>query len=702
MKILNKKIMYLVLFLSFTPIVFSKVIEDFESKELKGWFFVGDQTSGGASVCSKEIIEEDVNKILRWDYKLQKTDIWEWCYTTVGITFDTPQNFSDFKGIQFRIKGVHPKEYININLVTKDKNLNLNKYSQYVIIISTSWKYFSIPFDKFQIVGWWKARNKNYNNTIELDKVAGIEFSKSGISLEKGTIYIDDLELYKENPKGHLNERDFVINEVKLNINELTTPIETANEIKIYTDKPFNAPYKNSNGKISEYLYGSNWGQWLCSFPDENLVKTLNIKVLRTGGNLMSRYNWKTSKYKDTSIGEPYINQIPSIDEFVNYCRKIGAEPLIQINMLGWAPNEKTGNFEYCMTEKDAAELVYYLNKEKKYNVRFFEMDNEPFIWHFTHKDVRKTPLSIDEYFEKLKKFVVAIRETQRKIDPKTELKIFAPAICTSWIDWGTYVDTNYYGFETAVDLLLKKCAEFENNKKENPKRYRLIDVLSFHIYPRFRINWEDPYDFIPQGPQAMLDSTRTLWDEEYVNYYDYNQVRGVIPRVIPRFNEWIKKIYPTVELAITEVNVDSMGRIYYPNFLRPIFMADVYGIAAKYGVDYIMQFCLNDYEGGFGMINESNEENANYHIFKLYAQNFNGTVLTTESSSKNLSAYSCKNKNNDLVTIIVNKNSTQTSSSIQIVDKNLKLFYTFKPYSTTLIKLTKENLVEIQEVVVQ
>jgi len=75
------------------------------------------------------------------------------------------------------------------------------------------------------------------------------------------------------------------------------------------------------------------------------------------------------------------------------------------------------------------------------------------------------------------------MREEQQKIDPNTQLIIFAPAICTSWIDWGTYGDTNYYKFDSAIDWLIKKCVDFEQDKKKNPKGYKLIDVLSFHIY---------------------------------------------------------------------------------------------------------------------------------------------------------------------------------------------------------------------------
>lgn len=674
------------------------LVEDF-ANELKGWYFVGDQASGGASVCKAEVIQDGTNKFLKWEYKLQKTDKWEWCYTTVGFNFETQKDLSNYKSINFKIKSSNETEYIQVNLITKDNKLNTNKYSQYIIKVSTYWQTINIPFEKFRIVGWWKGRTKGYNSTIEFDKVVGFEFSKSGLSGEKGEIYIDDI-IISQDKQETLSRQNFEIRNFTIDLSSLKpTEIENKEEIKIYCDKVFVAPFKNNKGKIPEKLYGTNWGMWLFSFPNKDLVKPLNIKVLRAGGNLMSRYNWRTGRYKDTSTGEDYIYELPPIDEFVLYAKEIGAEPLIQINMLGYAPNEKNKDrFEFCMDEKDAADLVYYLNAVKKYDVTYFEMDNEPFIWHFTHKDVQPKPISINEYFERLKKFVVAMRETQSKISKKP-LKIFAPAICTSWLDWGTYGDVSFNGCEGAVDYFLKKCAEFEKNKKENPKGYRLIDVLSFHIYPRFRINWEDPYDFVPQGIQAMLDSTRTFWDEEYINYYDYNQARGIITRVIPRFNEWISKYYPSVELAITEINVDSAGKVNYPVVLRPLFMADVYGIAAKYGLDYIMQFCLNDYEGGFGMINEADEENVSYYVFKIFSENFDkGEILNTEikGSLKLVSIYACRS-NDEIKIVFINKNDFNIQPILKLTfDTIEKTFtYDFKKYTITLLKFNQSDLFE-------
>ncbi len=671
------------------------IIEDFKEKNLKNWFVVGDTGSGGASTATMEIATIDNTNCIKFSYNLKKTDKWEWCYATIGKVYENEIDVSKYKGIQFKIKSSNWNEYINVNLVTIDSNLNTNKYNQYVIQISTQWKYISIPFDKFRIVGWWKARNYGYKNEIEINRLKSIEFSKPGTSGEKGEIYITEISFYKDKPKGNLPKTVSAPLYQKLYF--LDKDVDSDGLVKIYTDKKFVVPYKNKPAKISNYFYGTNWGMWLDSFPDKELVKSLNLKIIRAGGNLMSRYNWRTSKYRDTSIGETYVYRIPTIDEFVNYCREVGAEPLIQINMLGFAPNEKNNDsFEYCMDEKSAAELVKYLNGIKKYNVTMFEMDNEPFIWHFTHKDVVKKPISVNEYFEKLKKYVIAMREEQQKINPKTQLVIFAPAICTSWIDWGTYGDTNYYGFDSAVDWLIKKCAEFEQNKKENPKGYKLIDVLSFHIYPRFRINWEDPYDFIPQGLPKMLESTKTFWDENYINYYDFNQVRGIPTRVFPRFNEWISKYNPSLELALTEFNIDSTPRINYPEVLRPLFIADVIGAAAKYGVDYFMQFCLNDYEGGLGMINESDEVNNIYYVFKLYSNNFYGDVLETKTSLYEVSTYAADDGENYVV-MLINKNPAKLKIKLNFLPTNKNFIVVTEPYSIYCFKTKKDLSSEIE-----
>jgi hypothetical protein len=688
-----KKNLYFSLIFVLVSTIFAQdfVVEDFKDKTLKGWFVVGDSGSGGASTANMGVVSTDGINCVKFSYSLQKTDKWEWCYATIGKVYDKEVDISVYKGVQFKIKSSQQKEYVNVNLVTTDSNLKINKYDQYVVSISTQWKYIAIPFDKFRIVGWWKARNIGYKNDLELNRFKSIEFSKPGTSGEKGEIYIAEISFYKDKPKGQLPKLTAQPSTQTLTFLDDKKSVASDGVIKIYTDKKFIVPYKNKPAKVPKYFYGTNWGMWLCGFPDKELVKSLNLKVIRSGGNIMSRYNWRTSRYKDTSIGEPYVYQIPSIDEFVNYCREVGAEPLIQINMLGYAPNDKNNDeFEYCMDEKSAAELVRYLNGIKKYNVLMFEMDNEPFIWHFTHKDVVKEPMSVDKYFEKLKKYVIAMREEQQKIDPNTQLIIFAPAICTSWIDWGTYGDTKYYNFESAVDWLIKKCVDFEQDKKENPKGYKLIDVLSFHIYPRFRINWEDPKDFIPQGLPKMLESTKTFWDENYINYYDFNQVRGIPTRVFPRFNEWISKYNPYLQLALTEFNVDSTSRINYPDVLRPLFIADVIGAAAKYGVDYFMQFCLNDYEGGMGMINESDEVNSIYYVFKLFSNNFYGDILETESSLYEVSTYAADDGENYIV-MLINKNPAELKIKLNFSPNNKDVLVSAKPYSLYCLKVKKD-----------
>lgn len=78
----------------------------------------------------------------------------------------------------------------------------------------------------------------------------------------------------------------------------------------------------------------------------------------------MDRANWQTNKY--TFPGHAQALEMSSLDEFVQYCQRLGAEPLIQVNALGYAPNPAQGNtFTRCFTPEDAADLVRYLNEEK-------------------------------------------------------------------------------------------------------------------------------------------------------------------------------------------------------------------------------------------------------------------------------------------------------------------------------------------------
>ncbi len=107
-------------------------------------------------------------------------------------------------------------------------------------------------------------------------------------------------------------------------------------------------------GKISPYVYGSNYGPWVSLRPETlPLAKDLDLTILR----------WPGGEWGDKNDIQPY-----QLDTFVALARKLGAEPYINVRMPGGSPEQ-------------AADLVRYANIEKGYNIRFWGIGNEPSLY---------------------------------------------------------------------------------------------------------------------------------------------------------------------------------------------------------------------------------------------------------------------------------------------------------------------------------
>jgi hypothetical protein len=437
-------------------------------------------------------------------------------------------------------------------------------------------------------------------------------------------------------------------------------------EVNVDTQKPFVAPGSPSQGKISARLYGSNWANWVRLSDDLMMEKTapLNLKIIRLGGSQISRYNWRNNKYTFPDKTQVYEGA-DSIGEFVRSCRRLGAEPLIQINVLGWAPNPRNRDrFEKCLDVQDAVDLLVHLNRTKKYGIRYFEIDNEFSIWHETHSDVVPKAATIADYTELYLRYAYALKKAQAQIGSPQDIEIFGPVACEA------------FKFDSQLPYFLKKCAEFEKDQSRNPEGFRVLDVLSFHYYPLFRTDWKDTKSFIPEGVPAMLESVQTWWNPSYVNRYDHGQpLNQPGACLIPKFHQEIADLYPGTKLAITEVNVDSGENVRYDPVMVPLYMADLYGVLAKYGLDYVMQYDVAHNDSAFGLISHGLDNPSDtgkirpaYYPLMLYSQHFKGTVLTAQSSrSDQVNVYACNDGEKHLVLMIVNKDAKDHRVQIRL-----------------------------------
>lgn len=178
--------------------------------------------------------------------------------------------------------------------------------------------------------------------------------------------------------------------------------------IKIDKDRTIGEIDRNIYGNFAEHLgrciYGGIYdeGSKLSDshgFRKDVLKasKGLNVTILRyPGGNFVSGYHW------EDGIG-PKERRLPrmdlawktlepntfGIDEFIDFCRALGTEPYVAVNMGTGTLDEARNMVEYC----NVKEGPYYAELRKKnghsepYNVQYWSLGNEmDGSWQMGHK----------------------------------------------------------------------------------------------------------------------------------------------------------------------------------------------------------------------------------------------------------------------------------------------------------------------------
>jgi alpha-N-arabinofuranosidase len=182
-------------------------------------------------------------------------------------------------------------------------------------------------------------------------------------------------------------------------------------------------------------------------------ARAIHIPLLRwPGGNFSSGYNWKDGvgpranrpRKWDTAWQAEESNRFGT-DEFIAYCRKLGAEPYICVNM-------GTGNMqlaadwvEYCNGKMNTE----YANLRRKnghaepYNVKYWGLGNEIYgPWQAGHKSAK-------EYAENALEFA----KMMRWIDPSIKLVVcggnypdWDREVLERLVDTVDYISTHFYG----------------------------------------------------------------------------------------------------------------------------------------------------------------------------------------------------------------------------------------------------------------
>lgn len=207
-------------------------------------------------------------------------------------------------------------------------------------------------------------------------------------------------------------------------------------DISPYLYMQFMEPLGANDGSV-EAAWDYRADDWLGSFVD--VVKDLAPDVIRFGGIFASFNKWREAVGPVASRpwmynylwGGKETNRVGT-HEFVNLCRRVGAEPLYCVNFLGdgrpeyrkaWDGTDRTGD------AGEAADWVAYANdpgnRERKahgvaepYNIKLWQIGNET--------SYSKTGFGKDEAIRHTIEFAKAMRARDRSIQ------------LIGWGDWGS------------------------------------------------------------------------------------------------------------------------------------------------------------------------------------------------------------------------------------------------------------------------
>ncbi len=356
-------------------------------------------------------------------------------------------------------------------------------------------------------------------------------------------------------------------------------------------------------GPISPLIFGSNYGPWL-------VVSVDMLPAAYDSGVTILRF--PAGSWGDHNDVKTY-----QIDQFVDFIGRVGATAMINVRLLGGTPEQ-------------AAEMVRYTNIEKKYNVQYWGIGNEPTLYDGEVRNFGET-YDAKQFNEEWRAFAIAMKN----VDPT--IKLVGPESHQLSYDYAPGASTN---FSEANAIW------FADFLKANGD---LVDIVSFHRYP---------FPVSSTSGAASIDELRKNareWDK-IINY-----AREVVHRETGR----------DLPIAITEFNSDyskaAGGEATPDSHFNAIWMADVLGRMIKNGVFMANQWGLTAKAGygGLGLIAQS-DVFPSYYVYQMYKM-FGDELIYSSSDDPDLSVYAARNTEGALTVIIINLSLEEKSRAIRI-----------------------------------
>ncbi|HLK61909.1 MAG TPA: glycoside hydrolase family 44 protein [Bryobacteraceae bacterium] len=459
---------------------------------------------------------------------------------------------------------------------------------------------------------------------------------------------------------------------------------------------------------ISPNIYG-------VAFASTGDVMALHAPLNRYGGNSATRYNWQLNAdnrgndwyfetYPDTSSAPGFRG-----DDFITTTRAaaVGAQPLLTIPMINYLGSlganrsslrsfsiakygPQTGSDPYNSDAGNGIStasgnpfikgnnpldanvanspsfqmgwvqhLISTWGTAANGGLQYYIMDNEPSIWHGTHRDVHPTGETYSELYNDFVNYAGGIRN----LDPNAMivgpeewgwLGLFYSGLDQQNGAGGANSDYNTHAKMYHYPWLLQQLHNYQVSTGT-----QLLNVLSVHYYPQDGSGGNDD----SAATQLIRNrSTRSLWDPTYVDQSWINQVgiNSGIVNLIPNLKSWVNQYYPGLEIGITEYNWGDEA-----NLNGATTQADALGIFGREGLDLATRWTVPA------------NPSPTYLAMQIY-RNYDGklstfgdaSVAATVANPDKLSSFAAvRGSDGALTVMVINKQTGSTPVTISLAN---------------------------------
>jgi hypothetical protein len=355
-----------------------------------------------------------------------------------------------------------------------------------------------------------------------------------------------------------------------------------------------------------------NYWQWMPAYGDdvagtEAQIAALAPTLMRVGG-----YN------NDANTASPFNDA--EFDTAIAYARAIGAQPIIQVPLLG----DAAGNPPTAAT---AAAMVTYANVTNHYGVEYFSIGNEPDLYatqgSLTDQSAPAIPgYTAADYCASATAYVAAMKT----VDPT--IKIVGPDLAYMYVGGGP---------DDWLNTILMRCGD-------------LFDVIAIHRYPF-------------EAKQATLAAAAA-------DSASFRYVIGTVRSTMQATG------YADKPLALTEMNVAYDGALCVldadpATVGSALWLADAVGTAMELGLWTSAVWDISDNDDyALGLIGPApaHVPRPEYYAYALYAEHFGPTLLQVTSMPAGVSAHASRNQADDATAIVVvNWNDTSAPLAFSV-----------------------------------